>query len=78
MAINKYMLYARVSPKGSTWDAEETSIGVQFADMRAHILRLDPAAEFIEVADEYTKWKGSGKSRKEFLETIAKIEGIYV
>ena len=54
---NKYMLYARVSPKGSTWDAEETSIGVQFADMRAHILRLDPAAEFIEVADEFKSGK---------------------
>lgn len=33
---------------------------------------------FIEVKNEYIKWKNSGKTRKEFLEEIAKIEGIYV
>ena len=33
---------------------------------------------FIEVADVYSQWKGSGKTRKEFLETIARIDGIYV
>ncbi len=52
-----YMLYARVSPKGSTWSAEETSIGVQFADMRAHVLRSDPTAEFVEVFDEFKSGK---------------------
>lgn len=31
-----------------------------------------------EVMDVYAKWKGSGCSRKDFLEEIAKIEGIYV
>ncbi len=31
-----------------------------------------------EVMDVYGKWKGSGRSRQEFLEEIAKIEGIYV
>ena len=53
----KYLLYARVSPKGSTWTAEETSIGVQFDDMRKHILRMDPAAEFIEISDEFKSGK---------------------
>ena len=33
---------------------------------------------FGEVIDAYIAWKNSGKSRKEFLETIAKIKGIYV
>lgn len=31
-----------------------------------------------EVMDAYGKWKGTGRSRKEFLEDIANIEGIYV
>lgn len=31
-----------------------------------------------EIADEYQKWKNSGKTRVEYLEAIAKIEGIYV
>ncbi|MBQ8300887.1 MAG: TIGR03960 family B12-binding radical SAM protein [Clostridia bacterium] len=32
-----------------------------------------------EVVDEYVKWKKSGKkSKKEYLEAIAKIEGVYV
>ncbi|EPR09310.1 TIGR03960 family B12-binding radical SAM protein [Ruminiclostridium papyrosolvens] len=31
-----------------------------------------------EVMDAYAKWKGTGRSRQEFLEDIAKIEGIYV
>ena len=53
----KYLLYARVSPKGSSWDAEETSIGVQFSDMRAHVLRLDPDAQFIEIFDEFKSGK---------------------
>ncbi len=31
-----------------------------------------------EVMDAYAKWKGTGRSRQEFLEDIVKIEGIYV
>ncbi len=31
-----------------------------------------------EVMDAYEKWKGTGRSRQEFLEDIVKIEGIYV
>lgn len=52
-----YLLYARVSARGSSWNAEETSVGVQLADMRAHILRIDPAAEFEEVTDEFKSGK---------------------
>ncbi len=31
-----------------------------------------------EVMDEYSKWKGTGKTRTAFLKEIAKLEGIYV
>lgn len=31
-----------------------------------------------EVMDAYAKWKGTGRTRQEFLEDIVKIEGIYV
>ena len=31
-----------------------------------------------ELLDAYKVWKNSGKSRKEFLETAAQIEGLYV
>ena len=31
-----------------------------------------------ELLDAYKEWKGSGKSRKEFLERAAQIEGLYV
>ena len=31
-----------------------------------------------ELLDAYKEWKGSGKSRKEFLERAAEIEGLYV
>ena len=57
MTGKNYLLYARVSPKGSTWSAGETSIGVQFAEMREHCRRIDPEAKFIEVFDEFKSGK---------------------
>ena len=42
-----YMLYARVSPKGSDWSAEETSISMQISEMQSYILHKDPAAKDI-------------------------------
>lgn len=33
---------------------------------------------FIEVVDEYNRWKDSGEGRKSFLERLARHEGIYV
>ncbi|MCR4572804.1 MAG: recombinase family protein [Lentisphaeria bacterium] len=53
----KYCLYARVSPKGSDWGAEETSIAVQLSDMRKRVLTICPNAEFIELADEFKSGK---------------------
>lgn len=54
---NIYMLYARVSPKGSQWSSAETSIAVQFADMKRRVLNMNPAARFIEVFDEFKSGK---------------------
>ena len=48
-----YMLYARVSPKGSDWSAEETSISMQISEMQAYILHKDPAAKFVIRQDEF-------------------------
>ena len=53
----KFCLYARVSPKGSDWGAEETSIAVQLSDMRKRVLSICPNAEFIELADEFKSGK---------------------
>ena len=52
-----YLLYARVSPKGSQWACEETSIAVQLSDMRARVLSTCPNAQFIEVFDEFKSGK---------------------
>ena len=52
-----FLLYARVSPKGSQWACEETSIAVQLADMRARVLSLCGNAQFIEVFDEFKSGK---------------------
>lgn len=50
--MSRYLIYARVSPKGSKWDSNETSIPVQVAECKAHVLRLDPYAEFEVLFDE--------------------------
>ena len=52
-----YMLYARVSPKGSDWSAEETSIALQLQDMKDYILRKDPEARFLTQQDEFKSGK---------------------
>lgn len=52
-----YMLYARVSPKGSDWSAEETSIALQIQDMKDYILRKDPEARFLIQQDEFKSGK---------------------
>ena len=57
-AGHRYCIYARVSPKGSSWAAQETSIGVQLQECRQYILdRVDPLAQFTEVADEFRSGK---------------------
>ena len=67
-----YLLYARVSPKGSTWDCNETSIGVQLADMRTHILRQVPDAQFIEIVDEFKS--GKNLKRPGILKILSDLE----
>lgn len=52
-----YMLYARVSPKGSDWSAEETSISMQISEMQSYILHKDPAAKFLIQQDEFRSGK---------------------
>ena len=54
---NRYCIYARVSPKGSQWAAQETSIRVQLQECRDYILSGDPRATFIEIYDEFRSGK---------------------
>ena len=56
-AGHRYCIYARVSPKGSQWSAQETSIKVQFYECREYISRMDPDAVFTEVYDEFKSGK---------------------
>jgi len=53
-----YMLYARVSPHGSTNTSQETSINAQLEECRRFVLQRDPDAQFLEETDEFK----SGKS----------------
>lgn len=55
-----YLLYARVSPKGSSWQGGETSIPIQLDECRNYVLSRDPRAKFIEIYDELK----SGKNLK--------------
>ncbi len=48
----RYLLYARVSPKGSTWDGAETTVPDQLRDGRAYVLARDPAGVCLEAWDE--------------------------
>ena len=57
----KYLIYTRVSPKGSSWTATETTVGDQAAQCRAFVLATDPDAEVVGVVtDEFE----SGASSK--------------
>jgi len=49
----RYLIYARVSPKGSTWAGTETTIPDQVAECRGYLLARDPKAECSEVTDEF-------------------------
>ncbi|MFA5526675.1 MAG: recombinase family protein [Acholeplasmataceae bacterium] len=48
-----YLIYARVSPKGSSWNASETSIPDQIAQCRAYALARDPSATFTTARDQF-------------------------
>lgn len=47
-----YLLYARVSPKGSTWEGTETTVPDQLRDGRAYVLARDPSGVCLEAWDE--------------------------
>ena len=57
MKDHRYCIYARVSPKGSQWSAQETSIRVQIKECRDYILSSDPRATFMEIYDEFRSGK---------------------
>jgi DNA invertase Pin-like site-specific DNA recombinase len=67
-----YLLYARVSPKGSTWAASESSIPVQLRACREYVLRTDPAAHFDEVTDEFES--GKDTKRPGFQRVLSDLE----
>jgi DNA invertase Pin-like site-specific DNA recombinase len=48
----RYLLYSRVSPKGSSWDGNETSCADQLRQCREFVLSRDKTAEFLEITDE--------------------------
>ena len=48
-----YLIYTRVSPRGSDWQGE-TSCEAQEAEVRAHLVRIDPTARFVRtLSDEF-------------------------
>jgi DNA invertase Pin-like site-specific DNA recombinase/alkylhydroperoxidase/carboxymuconolactone decarboxylase family protein YurZ len=48
----KYLIYARVSPKGSGWGGGETTIPDQVADCKRYCTARDPDATFTVVSDK--------------------------
>ena len=69
---HRYCIYARVSPKGSTWSAHETSIQAQLQECREYVSRMDPDAVFSEVFDEFRS--GKDLERPGMQEILADIE----
>lgn len=59
--MSTYLIYARVSPRGSTWAASESSVPVQIDACRRHALALDPLATFVEVADEFQSGRDTNR-----------------
>ena len=54
----KYLIYARVSPKGSSWDGNETSIQMQIDYCREYI-KFHGGEVFAEIADEFYSGKNT-------------------
>ena len=71
MRKRKYMLYARVSPKGTRWSGTETSCRAQLKECREYVLARDPDAEFEEIVDEYRS--GKNLRRPGIQEIIARM-----
>lgn len=56
-----YLIYTRVSPKGSDWCASETTVGDQAAQCRAYVAGTDPTGEVVEVITDEFESGGSSK-----------------
>lgn len=70
--VQTYLIYARVSPKGSAWTGQETSIPVQVKECKDYVLRRDPSARFVEIYDEFKS--GKNLHRDGMKHIIAQIE----
>lgn len=57
----KYLIYTRVSPKGSDWIGEETTVTDQAAQCSAYIKATDPNAEIIDTITDEFESGGSSK-----------------
>jgi DNA invertase Pin-like site-specific DNA recombinase len=53
----RYLIYTRVSPKGSDHTGGETSIPAQLAAVRAYLTARDPAADLLTASDELRSGK---------------------
>ena len=69
----RYLIYARVSPKGSTWAGTETTIPDQVAECRGYLLARDPAAEIATVTDEFAS--AASARRPGYQRILAELEG---
>lgn len=68
----RYLLYARVSPKGSSWAGTETTTGDQLAAGKAYIRARDPEAEISTAVDEL-KSGATVSARPEFSRIVADL-----
>jgi len=67
-----YLIYARVSPRGSSWAGGETSIPDQIAECRAYATARDPAAEFLVVEDQFES--GGSAARPGYQRILADLD----
>lgn len=56
----RYLIYARVSPKGSKWSSNETSVPTQIEECKEYVKAVDRSPEFMVLYDEHF----SGKNLK--------------
>ena len=72
----KYLIYARVSPKGSSWTGGETSIPVQIQECKDYSRRQDPSAEFVVMEDKLFSGKNTKRpSMKKIVDQIMDNSG---
>lgn len=68
----KYLIYARVSPKGSKWDSCETSVPVQIEECKAYVTAIDKNAEFFVLYDE--QFSGKDLNRPSVKKLLTEIK----